>query len=209
MAKKTFFSQKSFQMKLYAGLTAILLIVMGYYTFTNLTKMLDVQAKTRNNLDLMASLDATNERLDTELNTLREENEELDQNINIELEFVFPDMENHTVLTRTLEQLESEYNRKLSPFIINSLQYLKVDESDDGTYAVLPFKMTIHSSYDNFFKFLRYVENSGTLRDKTRLLNMKSIVINFVSPTGSPTNLSGENEINFNVSMEAYFKKTE
>lgn len=121
----------------------------------------------------------------------------------------FQKKEQHTVLTRSLEKLESDFNRTLNPFIIGNLQYLAPVVIEEANYSILPIRLTIHSSFENFFAFLNYIENSGTLSEKTRLLDISSITINFVSSQGAPENLSGRDEINFNVSMSAAFRSTE
>lgn len=209
MAKPTFYRKKRFQIQLYAVLSLILIIFLGFYGFTNVTKMLDMRSQKNLNFQLHSSLKDTDERVAEELSKVKKENKVLSQQIQNELDLVFPRNENHTVLTRTLEQFEADFNRTLNPFIINSLQYQQSQKSKTDDYSLLPFKMTLHSSYDNFFAFLNYVENSGVLNDKTRLLDIESIVINFTSPQGAPGNLSGQNEINFNVSMKAAFRSTD
>lgn len=208
MAKTAFFQKKQFQMQLYGGLTIILMLFLAYYVFTNLTKMLDMRAEINSLNQLHNALISTNARLENEISTVKEENIELTQKIESELELVFPETENHTVLTRTLEQFANDLNRTKNPFIINNLQYLATQKAPDSGYSILPIKMTLHSSTDNFFKFLEYIEKSGTLSDKTRLLDIRSIIINFISPQGSSGNISGKDEINFNVSINAYFRST-
>lgn len=168
--------------------------------------MLGMQAEIETNDQLHGALATTNSRIDEELTTVKEENIELNQTIQEERDVVFPKGENHTSLTRTLEQFANDTHRSKSPFMISNLHYQTPQESEDGDYMILPFKLTIHSSYENFFKFLEYVSNSGTLSDKTRLIDIQQIVINFVSPQGTQGNLSGQDEINFNVSMQAYFR---
>jgi len=169
-------------------------------------KYLDVRNETESNAQIFTSLEENEKRITAELQTIQEENKDLSQTIQSDLDLVFPENESHTNLTRTLEQFANDIHRIKNPFIINSLHYLETNKVEDANYSALPFKMTIHSSYANFFKFLEFVENSGTLSDQTRLLDINSITINFVSPSGSIGNISGEDEINFNASLNAYFR---
>ncbi|MBU1445791.1 hypothetical protein KKD70_00840 [Patescibacteria group bacterium] len=206
MAKNSFYRTIQFQIKLYTGLSALLVILIGFYAYTNISRMMNMQAETRMHNQLHSALTETDKLLNDELQTRKEEGGKLTQNIQTELDFVFPRNENHTLLTRTLEQFENSVNKVKDPFMINNLQYLKTQAVEEKDYSILPIKATIHSSYSNFFKFLGYVEKSGTLADKTRLLNIQSISINFISPQGSQGNTSGTTEINFNVSMNAYFR---
>lgn len=209
MAKQAFYKNRRFQIQIYGILSVILFLIIGYFSYTNIMKMLDMRATSASYEDLHSSLTVSENRVEEEYLSVREENKELAQQIQNELQFVFPKNENHTVLTRTLDQLSNDLNRSLEPFMMNNLQYMAPKDAEDDGYMVLPLKMTIHSSYNNFFAFLRYVQNSGSLRDKTRLLDMPSIVINFVSPSGTEGNISGQKEINFNVSANAYFRSTE
>ena len=61
-------------------------------------------------------------------------------------------------------------------------------------------------------KFLKFMESSGTLEDKTRLMDIRSISINFgVSQSSSVTTgqpLAAEKPtLNVSVSLNAYFQK--
>ncbi|MFC1599448.1 hypothetical protein ACFL3T_00280 [Patescibacteria group bacterium] len=209
MDATSFLKSKFFQLRLYGVLTIILLIILGYYTFTNVMTLFEVRAEITTNESFTGSLNSTNQRIENELSTVKKDNKDLTQTIHNQLDLVLPEGEELTALTRNLESFASEIHRLKNPFMINNLQFTKVKGStEELSYEVLPFKMTIQSSYDNFFKFLKFVENSGTLSDETRLLDIQSIIINFVAPTGSEANTSGKDEINFNVSMNAYYRST-
>lgn len=171
--------------------------------------MLDMSAKSKTYQELHSSMAKTRNRVEKEYLEVKEENKDFQQRIKNELQLVFPENENHTMLTRNLDRLSNDLHRSLEPFMISNLQYMAPKEAEDNGHMVLPFRMTIHSSYNNFFAFLRYVQNSGSLSEQTRLLDMPSIVINFVSTRGTQGNISGQNEINFNVSANAYFRSTE
>lgn len=206
MNKNKSFKDKSVQIKIFTVLSVLLAVIIGYYIFTNTMSFIRMRGDINDFRQLHAAIQATDKRLDEEIEKIKPINEQLSTTITEELNYVFPEAENHTLLTRTIESFASEINRLKNPFLINNLQYLAPQPSKSGDYMILPFRMTIHSSHDNFIKFLEYAENSGTLSAKTRLLDIKSIVINFVTPKGSTGNTSGKDEINFNVSMNSYFK---
>lgn len=209
MDATSFLKSKFLQLRLYAVLTVVLLAVLGFYTYTNAMKLLDIRTQITTNDNIYNSLVETDNRIADELETVKTENEDLTLTIQNQLDLVMPNGEELTSLTRTLEGFAGDIHRLKNPFMISNLQFTKSKESPDLSYEVLPFKMTIQSSYDNFFKFLEFVENSGTLSDETRLLDIQSIVINFVTPTGAESNTSGRDEINFNVSMNAYYRSSE
>lgn len=206
MKNTSIFKSDYFQLRFYMILSVLLFGIVGYFTFNNVMKYLDVRAETQANIQIFSNLKENEEIISTELENEQSQIKELNQTIQSELELVFPDKENHTKLTRTLDQFANDIHRIKNPFIINNLQYLESKKAEGENYSVLPFKMTIHSSYTNFFKFLEFVENSGTLSDKNRLIEISTITINFVSPSGTLGNLSGQDEINFNASMKAYFR---
>lgn len=206
MAKKKSLKNKGLQLKIFGGLSIILALFLGYHFYTNITTYLEMKGDISSLKTLHGALQGTDKRLDLEMDNIKEGNEELVTAVAEELDYVFPETENHTLLTRTIESFSNDLNRTKNPFLISNLQYLKPQVSENGDYMILPFKMTIHSSHDNFIKFLEYAENSGSLSEKTRLIHIQSIVINFVSPQGSQSNISGKDEINFNVSMNSYFR---
>jgi len=188
------------------GLSAALVLFMAYYTYVNLSKYLDMRNEISVNETLHSSLTEKDTLVQNELNKVNEENSALKKQIYDEINLVLPSFENHTYLTRTLEKFETDNNRLRDPFNISNLQYQKQTKADAMPYTKLPFKLTIHSSYNNFFKFLQFVQNSGTLSEGTRLLDIDSITINFTTPKGDSENTSGQDEINFNISMNAYIK---
>lgn len=204
--KKAFKNNKGLKLKIYGGLSIVIGLFLGYYLFTNVSLFLEMRGEIDSLKTLHNALQDTDKRLDGEMDNIKEGNEELVTAVAEELDYAFPETENHTLLTRTIESFSNDLNRTKNPFLISNLQYLEPQVSEDGDYMVLAFKMTIHSSHDNFIKFLEYVEDSGTLSEKTRLMDIQSIVINFVSPQGSQGNISGKDEINFNVSMNSYFR---
>lgn len=208
MEQTAFYKTRQFQIKLYGVLTIVLLAVIGYYSYLNVTKMLDMKAQIVTHGQLHSALSETDKRIDSEFTKVKEENEQLTLKIQTERNLVYPENENHTTLTRALESFANDINRTLNPFEISNLQYLR-NIDDEAGYSILPLRLTIQSSYDNFFKFLEYVESSGTLSDQSRLLTIQSIIINFVSPQGTQGNTSGQDEINFNVTMNAFFRSNE
>lgn len=207
MAKKKLKQNTGLQIKIFGGVSIVLALILGFYLYTNITTYLDMREQTASLNELHNALEETDNRLDTELANNKEGNQELVTAVAEELEYVFPEGEKHTTLTRNIEAFSNDLHRKKDPFLISNLQYGDPQAAEDGDYMVLPFQMTIHSSHDNFIRFLEYVENSGTLTEKTRLLDIQSIVINFVTPKGSQGNTSGKTEINFNVAMNSYFRK--
>lgn len=209
MDATSFLKSKFFQLRLYGVLTIILLIAAGYFTYTNVMNFLEIRDQITSNEVIFERLDDNSQQTEAELQKIKEENLDLTQTIQNQLDVVMPNTEDYTSLTRSLDNFASEIHRLRNPFLISNLQFAKAKGTSELAYEVMPFKMTIQSSSDNFFKFLKFVESSGTLSDETRLIDIQSIIINFVTPTGTEGNTSGRDEINFNVSMNAYYRSTQ
>lgn len=197
---------KHFQMQVLGALSVALLIFIGVHSFLNITKILDIRAQIDTHDKLHNALSDTNKNLGEEVTKVTEENTGLLLKIQNEIEQVFPSTESHTILTRSIEKFANELNRSKDPFLLTNLKYSDSVLSEDESYAILPFDMTIQSSYDNFFKFLQWIENSGTINSGIRILNMPSITINFITTPGAQGNTSGEPEINFTVDVYSYFR---
>lgn len=209
MDATSFLKSKFFQLRLYGVLTIMLFIAAGYFTYTNVMNFLEIREQVTNNEVLFEGLDNNSQQIEAELRKVKEENIDLIQTIQNQLDVVLPKSEDYTSLTRSLDNFASEIHRLKNPFLISNLQYSKSKGDSELAYEIMPFKMTIQSSFDNFFKFLKFVETSGTLSDETRLIDIQSIIINFVTPTGTEGNTSGRDEINFNVAMNAYYRSPE
>ncbi len=126
--------------------------------------------------------------------------DDLSDGINASLKEVFPAGDSYTELTRAFDHFESETDRNNNKFVISNIEYQDVQVSEDGAYKYLPLRMTISSSEENFTKFLQYIEKSGSLLDKVRLMDIQSIHMSF----DDSENSSGV--INFSVKINAYFQ---
>ncbi|EKD64012.1 MAG: hypothetical protein ACD_51C00099G0002 [uncultured bacterium] len=119
---------------------------------------------------------------------------------NDEIAGVLPLTEDLTSLNRTFDEFSIENNFTNDPFFISSISYSESSESDDGSYMVLPFSIKIESSEDNFYKFLEYIETSGNLDNKVRLMEVVDVSINL-------SESSEEDLLSFTLELNAYFQK--
>lgn len=120
-----------------------------------------------------------------------------------ELSAVFPSQENYTELTRIFDAWFLNTNRSNNPIVLTDMQFGALAADKSGKYDVLPISMNITSSEPNFYKFLSFVQDSGTLSQKVRLLNLKSVQMNFSDDTTSTV----KNQIQFRAEIQAYFQK--
>jgi len=121
------------------------------------------------------------------------------------IEAVLPLDENYTDLTRQLDDYFAEHDRPGNTIFQSSLHFEKgTPFPDRPDISILPFTMNIEASRDNFFKFLDFVNNSGSLENGTRLMSINSIQFNF--PEGGEVVTDRSQKINFTVNMNAYYQ---
>lgn len=189
--------QQKFYIKVYAILCLIILASMGFYSYQKWQEYSLVKTAVAKNQDLVAVLreNVSDEKSTYELN--KDGFNSLNEEIEEKLEFIFPSTDDYTSLTRQIDSFEEELSRKNNPFNVSNIEYLAAENA--GNYSVLPLRMSIESSNDNFTKFLHLVENSGSLDDQIRLMDIQSIRLNFDGEGTSDI-------INFTVQINAYFQ---
>ena len=201
------YNNSSVKSWIYGVLCTLAFGIFAFLAYTNTMLFLEMRVNISTYEDLHASLDSILDDANAELTKVQQENEQLNETISLELSSVFPKEEDYISLTQSIEKFANELHKPKEPFLMTNLSYGKPRASEDGeSYGVLPFKMTIHSTYTNFNKFLGFIENSGMLSEQTRLISIKSININFVSFKGTDNNLSGHTEINYTIDAYSFFQ---
>jgi hypothetical protein len=194
----------------YGLLCLVFLIIIGAYGYF---KWLDYnifeQAVATNEADVVTlKKDSLNEK--NEYLSNKTQADELENELNDNLKDVFPANDNYTELTRAFDAFEEQTHTAKSPFVISNIEYQEIQTSEDGNYKYLPVRMTIASSQENFNKFLQYVEQSGSLLGKTRLMDIQSIHLSFgedeSGESGVKVTNSNSELINFSVKIHAYFQ---
>lgn len=118
---------------------------------------------------------------------------------------ILPPDENYTEFTRQLDDYFSQHDLPGNPVFQSSLGFGKGGplEGMEGI-SMLPVTMTIEATRDNFFKFLDFVESSGSLDNGVRLMEVNSIQLNF--PDGGEVLKDLKQKINFTVDMSVYYQ---
>ena len=118
---------------------------------------------------------------------------------------ILPQDENYTELTRLLDNFFSERDAPDNPLFQSSLRFGKgTPVTGMPGISILPISMNIEGTRDNFFKFLDFVNNSGSLDNGVRLFEISSIQLNF--PEGGEVLKDLKQKINFTVDMNAYHR---
>lgn len=190
------------QIKAYAILIGLLLICAGFYTYKNFQDYKLASIGTEKAKELIVTLrnEVTSEKAKYESD--KEDFDKLRATTEEKLATIFPASDDYTNLTRQFDAYELELSKKDSPFEISNIDYDRAIEGEK--YSLLPLRMSIRSSRENFTKFLHLVENSGSLNDQVRLMDISSIRLNF-EDLDNEVGASGM--INFVVQINAYFQK--
>ena len=118
---------------------------------------------------------------------------------------ILPLDENYTDLAKQLDDYFATADKPGNPMFQGSLNFQKGQVVKDATgISVLPFSMGLEGTRDNLFKFLKFVQDSGSLESGIRLMEIKNIDLSF-SEGGEQTDNPKE-PIKFNVNMNAYYQ---
>lgn len=189
--------------KAYAVLCLALILSLGLYSYKKWQQYTGYRAIVETQKTFITELrdELSDEKAYYEGN--KDGFDSLSEEIGANLALIFPAEDDYTALTRQIDDFEKELSKKTNPFEISSIDYQTSLENE--FYSILPMRMSIRSSNENFRKFLHLVENSGSLLDQVRLMDISSIRLNFLS---SDEDTVGPEIINFTVQINAYFQKT-
>jgi len=187
--------------KAYAILCLVVFLVMGFFSYQKWQEYSVIKLAANANVALISELrnEVTEEKIQYE--DLKDEANSLNKEIEEKLQYILPPTDDYTELTRQLDTIEEELASVNDPFDVSNLDYQSVQTTEE--FSVLPVRMNIRSSAENFQKFLHIVETSGSLDDRLRLFDISSIRLNFEGSNDD----SGPEIISFTVQLNAYFQK--
>ncbi len=191
------------QIKSYALLCVVLLISVGIYSFT---KWQDYSLAKEGILENNKYVEIIKVKAAEEKDNYENEKpvfNQINKEVSKNLKTIFPIEDDYKNLTRQFDSFETKLSKKNSMFEISNIEYQ--DPGVVEAYSVLPVRMTIRSSRENFTKFLHYIENSGALNGDVRLMDIVSIRINFEDSQEESVKAK---IVNFSVQINAYFQKS-
>lgn len=194
--------RQKMHIKAYAILCGLLLIAVGAYSYFKWLEYTQINVLLTESDGLISTLQSGASQASTNYFEKKPEFDQLDESIEKKLIDIFPETDNYTQLTRQLDSFEEDLAKVNSPFEVSHIDYQSPIETEK--YSVLPLRMSIRSSSDNFRKFLHLIENSGSLNDQIRLMDITSIRLNFEN---KDEDVSTQEIINFTVQINAYFQK--
>ena len=191
--------------KAYMILCLIIAVSVTTYTILKAREYITINAGIELNNKLIEALKADTTTEKAAYETSRAAFDELAVEIEKKLKSIFPEKDDYTALTRQIDKLEEDLNRIGDPFEISNIDFM--DPKTEGNYAILPFRMNIRASGENFTKFLHTMENSGALNDGLRLMDVSSIRLSFAEEGGEGEGETGATKIiTFSVLINAYFQ---
>lgn len=191
------------QIRTYVVITAVIgiaAIVYGFFQFQDLSAARSALEDGQTRLSEMTSFET---QIAEQYSTLKTAFDQDFENVRSAVDGVLPSEENYTALTKTLDDFVLTLNRQSPSIFMSNLKFSQPRMDADEEYAILPFSMTLSTTRANLERFLQYAENSGSLEDGSRLLDVRSITINFPGETG----VGQEQELlTVSLSLNAYFQ---
>lgn len=191
--------------KIYLILALLVLAsAVAYGIFQYQIFQAESQAIEDNNARLTA-LTSTAQKAGVEFKQFAEDRSKRQAELTKKLANILPPDENYTDLTRQLDNYFIENDKVGNPFFQSSLRFGKgaIVAGISGVSA-LPVSMNLEGTRDNFYKFLNFVNSSGSLETGTRLMDIYSIQLNFKE--GGEVVKNPKQEINFTVEMNTYYQ---
>ncbi len=195
----------------YFILSAVVLIAAGVYGYFQFTKLMEVQSAIASGKTTLTELQAA-ESQNAEIYSSQKNNyDEQFSTIKESINEVFPAEEDYTDLTRRLDEFMSENNNTtLNPIFMSDLKFSQPRIDQENGYAVLPFSLSLSTTRENLENFLAFIESSGSLENRIRLMEVKSISLNFpnqeITPFAGTEDITEIPTMNVSVNLNAYFQ---
>lgn len=203
----------------YVLITVLIALLGAYFGYQNYVEYQSARAALALENEKLLELRGTAEQTKTSYLTLKKELDAQNAGINQSIELILPSNEDFTDLARQLDKYFLNTNLTVNPMFLSNLSFAQPN-TQGAEFAVLPFSISLSGTENGLKEFLRYVENSGDLNDKTRLLDFSDINLSYISEEASPEGaLSGEStaltpsslaparKVNASLGMRAYFQK--
>jgi cell division protein FtsB len=207
----------------FAIITLVILVVGAYFGYKHYTEYQSATAALEEESAKISELKAAADQTKQSYLTLKKEMDAENVTVNQAIEQILPSNEDFTNLARELDKYFLNTANTANPMFLSNLSFDEPVIANDSELAILPLKMSFDANETSFKNFLKFIENSGDLNEKTRLLDIVSITFNYVANDGSgqnPETVEGETmipttssylnnirNVSASVSLNAYFQK--
>lgn len=189
----------------------VLLVLGGVYGFFQYQKLMATNQAIDETRTRLTELQNNVTKASEEYTTTKKTYETSFQQTKDALDGIYPSSEKITELTRTFDSFEAENNSSINPLFISDLKFGKPRIDKKVSYTTLPFSVSLITTRDNLNKFLQFIENSGSLEDGTRLMDVRSISIDF-SPRQQTSEFTLQESnaplLNVSIELQAYFSQS-
>lgn len=187
-------------------LTALIMIaaavVYGVFQFQIMTSM---EAASLDNARTVKMLSDSLQKEKTSFKIFADERAKRQKEFREKISSVLPPDENYTDLTRLFDDYFADNDKPGNPMLQNSLRFGKGAPVESlPSVSALPISMNVEATRENFFNFLDFIKNSGSLESGVRLMEVKSINFSFLDAAEDTKDL--KQKMNFSVEMIAYYQ---
>ena len=196
------------QIRQYTIALVLAMLVFGYFGYRQYGQLTAAQDALEQEQQQVLNLQRSKEKVITQYRDLKTSFDTQFANLIKSLELVYPNDQNYTDMARMFDKFFNENNTQANPVFVSDLRFGQPKIDKDKAYAILPITLSLSGTRNNFDKFLRFIENSGTFEDGTRLMDIRSISMNFTPLQESDkTDLNAQQLLNVSVSLNSYYQK--
>ncbi|MBU0668425.1 hypothetical protein KJ951_03010 [Patescibacteria group bacterium] len=209
--KKVAVPRKNYQRQIRSYLVLIFLLLAGagYFGFFQYQELVVAQNAFAAGQTNLAEMKKFEKDISGQYSSLNSAFYEDFRGIRNAVEGVLPAEENYTRITQNLDSFVIDLNKKSPSIFMGNLKFNQPHLDNDNGYGVLPFTISLSTTRANFEKMLKYAESSGALDDASRLLDVRSISINFPgqgAASAEPSVGAAEGLLSVSLSINAYFQ---
>ena len=194
----------------YTILIVFVLIVFGYYGVTQYLRFSAAQTALAQEGEVLQKVQQDTNTFSSKYIEIKKTFDQKFALVLDALQYVLPPEDAYKNLARLFDQFAQDNNLPANPFFISDLKFGVAYPDSQKEFSVMPVTMTVSTTKENFLKFLKFIESSGMLENKTRLMDVRSISMSF-SPSASDNSTSSLTSspslLNVTVSLNAYFEK--
>lgn len=169
----------------YALLTLAILLVGGYFGYVHYTEYQATKEAFDQENILISQLKGSADKSKKDYLELKKSLDTQNSGLNDSIEKIMPSGEDFTNLARELDKYFLNTKTGLNPMFLSDLRFNPPVVKATEDYGTLPFSMTFSGNEAGLTEFLNYVENSGDLNNKTRLLDIDTFNLNYENDTNT------------------------
>jgi hypothetical protein len=158
-------------------LAIAILAITGWYGYSNYNSLNELNANLAQADEVLLDLEGDKTKALRDYQNSKKDYVDAAAANDEKLNIILPSAEDLTALTRLFDDFAFKNHYRNNPFFISQLSYGEIDENAELAYRVIPITMTLEASERNFFQFLEYVENSGSIENGIRLLAVNGITL--------------------------------